>query len=92
MLELNNHSSTEEEEVRSLPVRLRVSREVEELTRVIEKIFRRSQEYKNKDVKYGSLFTTWSQLLTLLRLTVLMSRDFKEESRGSHSKFLGLLK
>ena len=43
------------------------------------------KEYKYKDVKYGSLFTTLSQLLTLLKLTVLMPRYFKEESWGSHS-------
>ena len=58
MLELNNHSSTEEEEVRPLSEWWRTSREVEELTRGIEKIFRRLQEYKYKDVKWQFIHNT----------------------------------
>ena len=79
-MELNNHSSTEEAEVRSVLARPRASREVKELTRGTKKIFGKLQESKNKDVNYGNLFTTWSQLLTLLRLMLLIPRYSKEES------------
>jgi hypothetical protein len=51
VLELNNHSSTEDEEVRLLSERARTSREVEELIMGIGKLFGRLQESKYRDFK-----------------------------------------